>query len=52
MSRTATQLAGDAGSIFQAWLDLKKQTGKASRTSSTRDVRRSDTGQMGRNTSP
>lgn len=26
MSRTATQLAGNASSIFQAWLDLKRQT--------------------------
>lgn len=25
MSRTATQLAGNASSIFQAWLDLKHQ---------------------------
>ncbi|WP_421841659.1 hypothetical protein [Marinobacter algicola] len=25
MSRTATQLAGNASSIFQAWLDLKRQ---------------------------
>lgn len=27
MSRTATQLAGNASSIFQAWLDLKQQSG-------------------------
>ena len=26
MSRAATQLAGNASSIFQAWLDLKQQT--------------------------
>ena len=26
MSRTATQLAGNASSIFQAWLDLKQIT--------------------------
>ncbi|MEO9589413.1 MULTISPECIES: hypothetical protein [Marinobacter] len=26
MSRAATQLAGNANSIFQAWLDLKQQT--------------------------
>jgi len=26
MSRAATQLAGNASSIFQAWLDLKQQS--------------------------
>ncbi len=25
-SKAATQLAGNASSIFQAWLDLKRQT--------------------------
>jgi len=29
MSRAATQLAGNASSIFQAWLDLKKQSGSS-----------------------
>jgi len=31
MSRTATQLAGNASSIFQAWLDLKQQAGHSTR---------------------
>lgn len=33
MSRTATQLAGNASSIFQAWLDLKQQAGGHAHTS-------------------
>lgn len=34
MSRTATQLAGNASSIYQAWLDLKQQAGGHTHTSS------------------
>jgi hypothetical protein len=48
MSRAATQLAGDAGSIFQAWLDLNQQPriirhGKAGKKStSSRRPRRTN----------
>ncbi|ARM85975.1 hypothetical protein MARSALSMR5_03955 [Marinobacter salarius] len=31
MSRAATQLAGNASSIFQAWRDLKQQTDRNGR---------------------
>ena len=50
MSRTATQLAGNASSIFQAWLDLKRQTNPGTRSHGARGQsipkgaqRRSDT---------
>lgn len=36
MSRTATQLAGNASSIFQAWLDLKRQTSTDTQNQSNR----------------
>jgi len=35
MSRAATQLAGNASSIFQAWLDLKQQTERSVRNDAT-----------------
>lgn len=38
MSRTATQLAGNASSIFQAWLDLKQQAGHEGKTSVNRNA--------------
>ncbi|KPQ00219.1 hypothetical protein [Marinobacter sp. HL-58] len=45
MNRTATQLAGNATSIFQAWLDLKRQTGRDGRTTAARDDSASGNGQ-------
>lgn len=35
MSQTATQLAGNASSIFEAWLDLKRQTSQVTQSQST-----------------
>lgn len=39
MSRTATQLAGNASSIFQAWLDLKQQADRDARTRASDSAR-------------
>ena len=50
MSRTATQLAGNASSIFQAWLDLKQQTG-ANQRNVTRKKAASANQQPGRGSS-
>ncbi len=50
MSRTATQLAGNASSIFQAWLDLKQQTGRDTRTNVNRTTTSSESSQRQRNT--
>lgn len=36
MSRTATQLAGNASSIFQAWLDLKHQAAGNTRSDASK----------------
>ncbi len=51
MSRTATQLAGNASSIFQAWLDLKQRAGCETRTGANRSVTPSGNTQRRRDTS-
>jgi len=45
MSRTATQLAGNASSIFQAWLDLQKQSGVIPRNEAREDAASSNSQQ-------
>ncbi len=45
-SKAATQLAGNASSIFQAWLDLKRQTSLDTQTTSTRNVLPSNNAQQ------